>query len=57
MKELTTAAVTRIMSDILAEVDYWGNEDKDAEKNLTYIAGVMDMAKMVNKAIKEAGGR
>lgn len=41
---------------VLDNLDYWEPEDKTAEKTLTYIAGVVDMADAVMKAIKELGG-
>ena len=46
-----------IEHDILSELGYWENDGKDAEKTLTYIAGVHDMANAIIKAIKELGGR
>lgn len=42
---------------MLDEFDYWGETDKDAEKTLTYIAGIHDMANAVRKAIRELGGK
>jgi len=42
---------------ILNGLEYWEPEDKTAEKMLTYISGVIDMADAVIKAIQELGGK
>ena len=54
---LSSENVRMIEHDILSELGYWENDGKDAEKTLTYIAGVHDMANAIIKAIKELGGR
>ena len=45
-----------IEQQILDDVEMWPPEGKEAEKTLTYIAGVHDMANAVIRAIKELGG-
>lgn len=49
--------VRMIEHEILDDLSYWEVENKDAEKTLTYIAGIHDMANAVIRAIKELGGR
>lgn len=46
-----------ILGKMLTETDYWGVEGKEAEKNLCYIAGMLDMANAVIQAIEELGGK
>lgn len=45
-----------IEHDMINELDYWEMDGKDAEKLLTYIAGIHGMAEAVMKAIRELGG-
>ena len=54
---LESELVRIILADMLNSIAYWGDEGKDAEKSLCYIAGMCDMADAVIKAIKELGGR
>lgn len=54
--KLTTENVNILEAQILDELSYWENENKDAEKTLVYIAGIHDMANAVRKAILELGG-
>ena len=46
-----------ILGKQLDDCGYWEFEGKDAEKLLTYIAGLIDMANAVIKAIDELGGK
>ena len=54
---LSGESVRMIEHEILDDMDYWGVENKDAEKMLAYISGVHNMANAVIKAIQELGGR
>lgn len=54
--KLTTENVNILEAQILDELSYWENENKDAEKTLVYITGIHDMANAVRKAILELGG-
>ena len=55
--EVDNRNVRIIVANILDETDLWGIEGKEAEKQLSYIAGVQDMANAVMRAIRELGGR
>ena len=44
-----------IFINILEEVGCWGCGEKEAEKQLAYIAGLRDMANAVMEAIDELG--
>lgn len=46
-----------ILGKMLNDCGYWELEGKDAEKLLTYIAGMTDMANAVMKAIDEMWGK
>lgn len=46
-----------ILMGILNDIDHYGLEGKDAERNASYTAGVLDMANAVIKAIEELGGK
>lgn len=50
---LTTENVNHLVIQMLNDLCYWEEEEKGAEKTLTYIAGMLDMANAVNKAIVE----
>ena len=50
---INPAVVREEFFDFLSDMDYWGFEDGEAEKQLTYIAGAYDMAKAI---IKRYGG-
>ena len=52
----TPENVRIILMDILNDVSYWECEGKEAEKQLCYIAGAVDMANAVIKGIEELGG-
>ena len=54
---LETENVRLILMEILNGTEYFEPEGKDAEKNLCYIAGALDMANATIKAIKELGGK
>ena len=54
---LESENVRNILENMLNEIDYWGVDGKEAEKQLCYIAGMTDMANAVIRAIKELGGR
>lgn len=45
-----------IEHDMIHNLEYWEQDGKDAEKTLTYIAGIHDMANAVMKVIRELGG-
>ena len=55
--KLETENVRIILTNVLNEMDYWGIYDKEAEKQLCYIAGVKDMANAVIDAIVKLGGK
>lgn len=55
--KLGTDNVRIILSKTLNDMDYWGYEGAEAEKQLCYIAGMIDMANAVIKAIEELGGK
>ena len=44
-----------ILENILNDVELWAAEDKEAEKQLAYIAGLRDMENAVMEAIDELG--
>ena len=46
-----------IFENILADVELWEMEGKDAEKQLAYISGLRDMANAVKDAIVGLGGK
>ena len=46
-----------ILGNILADVELWDFTDKEAEKQLAYIAGLRDMATAVIEAIGQLGGK
>ena len=46
-----------IFGNILADVELWGMDAKEAEKQLAYIAGLRDMANAVIEAIGQLGGK
>ena len=54
---LEAETVRRIMMDFLNDMSVFELEGKEAEKNLCYIAGAIDMANAVIKAIKDLGGK
>ena len=54
---LTTENVRIILNDFLNNIEYWGVDGKEAEKQLCYIAGASDMANAVIKTIEEFGGK
>lgn len=54
---LTCENVRIIEQRFLDDIELWGVDDKvTAEKTLTYIAGIHDMANAVMEAIKSLGG-
>lgn len=55
--KLTKENVRIILGNILDECDLWDREDKEAEKMLSYIQGVKDMANAVIEAIGQLGGK
>jgi hypothetical protein len=46
-----------VFMDIVSDVPLYGSEDKEAEHNASYIAGALDMANAVIRAIEELGGK
>lgn len=46
-----------ILGNFLSDLELWEFEDKDAEKQLAYIAGLRDMANAVIDAIGKLGGK
>jgi hypothetical protein len=46
-----------ILGNFLDDVSLWDAEDKEAEKQLAYIAGLRDMANAVMDAIDALGGK
>lgn len=46
-----------ILGNLLADLECWEFEGKDAEKQLAYIAGLRDMANAVIDAIGALGGK
>ena len=46
-----------ILGNLLDDVSLWDAEDKEAEKQLAYIAGLRDMANAVMDAIVGLGGK
>lgn len=48
--------VRKIEHDLIHDLEYWALDGKDAEKTLTYIAGIHDMANAVMNVIRELGG-
>ena len=46
-----------ILCNFLGDVSLWDAEDKEAEKQLAYIAGLRDMANAVMDAIVGLGGK
>ena len=46
-----------ILMNILNDMEHYGIEGKDAEHQSSYLAGVLDMANAVIKAIGELGGK
>lgn len=55
--KLETENVRILFLKMLNDLDYWSAEEKEAEKQLCYVAGMTDMANAVIKAIKELGGK
>lgn len=47
--------IDNIAMGLLREVEYWGMTEKDAEKCMTYIAGVIDLADAIKRKIREQG--
>lgn len=46
-----------ILGRFIDDVELWGVDDKEAEKQLAYIAGLRDMANAVMDAIVGLGGK
>ena len=46
-----------IFGNILNDVEMYADSEKDAEKQLAYIAGLRDMANAVIEAIEDLGGK
>lgn len=55
--KLTSENVRLVENRLLDDIDYWGLDDKEAEKTLAYIAGIRDMASAIIRAIMELGGK
>lgn len=54
---LESVNVHILESKLLDEAPFWEVDGKEAEKTLSYIAGIHDMANAVIKAILELGGK
>ena len=54
---LETENVRIIEANILDDLEMYGLEGKEAEKQLAYIAGIRVMANAVIEAIKQLGGK
>ncbi len=46
-----------VFMDVLNDIPLYGSEDKEAEHNASYIAGALDMANAVIRAIEDLGGK
>lgn len=55
--KLTTENVRSIFCNLLNNMAFYGLEGKDAEHQIDYIAGAMDMANAVIEEIKGLGGK
>lgn len=55
--KLTKENVRIIFEKLLDTVEMWDMEDRNAEKQLAYIAGLRDMANAVMEAIWQLGGK
>lgn len=54
---LEKEGVRIILGNFLDDVEMWDFTDKEAEKQLAYIAGLRDMANAVIEAIGQLGGK
>ena len=54
---LEKSNVRIIFENLLDTVEMWDMEDRNAEKQLAYIAGLKDMADAVIEAIGQLGGK
>lgn len=55
--KLTKENVRIILCNILDDTEMWTCDNKEAEKQLAYIAGLRDMANAVIEAIGQLGGK
>lgn len=46
-----------ILMNMLSEIDTYGLEGKEAEHQMDYVAGMLDMANAVMRAIEDLGGK
>ena len=54
---LGTENVRRILMKMLSNMELYGVEGKDAEQQMCYISGAVDMANEVIKTIEAFGGK
>ena len=54
---LNTDNIRRILAEMLNSMELYGVEGKDAEQQLCYISGAVDMANKVIETIEELGGK
>lgn len=50
---MTIEKVNELLVSILDETDFWMRQGQEAEKVLTYISGVNDMASLVKKHLEQ----
>ena len=55
-KQLTKDNVREILIECETGLEYWPDTDQEARENLSYIAGLKDMANAVIQKITELGG-
>ena len=55
-KQLTKDNVREILIECETGLEYWPDTDREARENLSYIAGLKDMANAVIRKITELGG-
>lgn len=55
--KLEKVNVRIILGNFLDDLELWDFTDKEAEKQLAYIAGLRDMANAVIEAIGQLGGK
>lgn len=55
-QRLTKDNVREILMECASAPEYWPDTDQEARENLSYIAGLKDMANAVIRKITELGG-
>lgn len=56
-KENVRIIFEKLLDTVVDTVELWDMEDRNAEKQLAYIAGLKDMADAVIEAIGQLGGK